>query len=38
MKIGLPKEYYDKGIDGEVKEMILDGVKVLERLCTCRRD
>lgn len=32
MKIGLPKEYYDKGIDGEVKEMILDGVKVLERL------
>lgn len=32
MRIGLPKEYFEEGIDPEVKKLVLDGVKVLEGL------
>lgn len=32
MKIGLPKEYFEEGIDPEVKRLVLDGVKILEGL------
>ena len=30
MKIGIPKDYFGEGLDPEVKEKILDAVKVLE--------
>ena len=30
MKIGIPKDYFGEGLDPEVKEKILDSVKVLE--------
>lgn len=30
LKIGLPKEYFSEGIDGEVKSIVLEAVKVLE--------
>jgi aspartyl-tRNA(Asn)/glutamyl-tRNA(Gln) amidotransferase subunit A len=32
MKIGLPKEYFEEGIDPDVKKIVLDGVKILEGL------
>ncbi len=31
-KIGLPKEYFEEGIDSEIKKIVLDQVKVLEDL------
>ena len=31
LKIGLPKEFYEKGLDGEVKEIIEKAIKVLEK-------
>ena len=32
MKIGLPKEYYGKGIDSEVKSIVTEAVKIFEKL------
>lgn len=32
MKIGLPKEYFAEGIDPEIRDLVLNGVKVLESL------
>ena len=32
MKIGLPKEYYGKGIDSEVKSIVSEAVKIFEKL------
>lgn len=32
LKIGLPKEYFGEGIDPEVKEKIMEAVRVLEKL------
>lgn len=32
MKIGLPKEYYGKGIDPEVKSIVSEAVKIFEKL------
>ncbi len=32
LKIGLPKEYFVAGIQEEVKEKVLEGVKILEKL------
>ena len=31
LKIGIPKEYFGDGIDGEVKQKIMDAVKLLEK-------
>ena len=30
MRIGIPKEYFGEGLDAEVKEKILEAVRVLE--------
>jgi len=32
VKIGIPKEYFIEGIDKEVKESVINGVKLLEKL------
>lgn len=32
MKIGLPKEYFGEGIDPEVKRLVMDSVKEMEKL------
>ena len=38
MRIGIPKDYFGDGLDAEVKENILQAVKVLEeKRCGCRR-
>ena len=38
MRIGIPKDYFGDGLDAEVKENILQAVKVLEEKgCGCRR-
>ncbi|HLR35017.1 MAG TPA: Asp-tRNA(Asn)/Glu-tRNA(Gln) amidotransferase subunit GatA [Tissierellales bacterium] len=32
MKIGLPKEFFGEGLDGEIKEKIKNSIKVMEKL------
>ncbi len=36
MRIGVPEEYFEEGIDSEVKEKVLAGIALLEKL-GCRR-
>ena len=37
MKIGIPRDYFGDGLSADVKEQILNAVKILEERRSCRR-